>query len=134
MADKKIKKYLVDTNVFLRFLLQYEPKYFQKAKNLFLEAQKKKVILILVPQVVFEIDYVLRGVYSLRRKESAKILLQLVSSPDLQVEERSLLLKTITRYEKTNVDLVDIYLQQKARNLEAQVFSFDQDFKKIQKE
>ncbi len=130
MVAKKTKKYLVDTNVFLRFLLQDEPKHFQKAKNLFLKAQKKEVVLILIPQVVFKIDYVLRGVYSLSRKKSVQILLQLASSPDLQVEERPLLLATISKYEKINIDLIDLYLQQKAQKLKAQVFSFDQDFKK----
>ena len=124
-------KYVVDTNVFLRFLLKDNKKYFSQAKKYFLQAKEGKIILILLPPVVFEIDYVLKGVYSLSRQESAKILSFLVKSPDLEVEERKILIEAIEKYKKINIDLVDIYFATAAKQQKAKMLSFDKDFKKI---
>ena len=124
-------KYVVDTNVFLRFLLKDNKKYFNQARESFLRAKECKITLILLPPVVFEIDYVLKGVYSLSRQESANILSSLVKSPDLEVKERKILIETIEKYKKVNVDLVDIYLSAVAKQQKAKILSFDKDFKKI---
>lgn len=126
-----MKKFFVDTNVFLRFLLKDNQKLYQQAKNYFLQAKEGKISLILLPEIIFEIDYVLRGVYSLPKEERSKILSTLVKSPDLEIKERSLLIETIEKYKKINVDLFDIYLFEKAKELKAEVISFDTDFKKI---
>ena len=124
-------KYVVDTNVFLRFLLKDNKKYFNQARKYLTRAKERKITLILLPQVVFEIDYVLKGVYSLSRKESANILSSLIKSPDLEVKERKILIETIEKYKKINIDLVDIYLSAVAKQQKAKILSFDKDFKKI---
>jgi len=124
-------KYIVDTNVFLRFLLKDNKKYFNQAQKYFIQAKEHKITLILLPSIVFEIDYVLKGVYSLSRKESANILSSLVKSPDLEVKERKILIETTEKYKKVNIDLVDIYLSETAKQQKAKILSFDKDFKKI---
>ena len=124
-------KYIVDANIFLRFLLKDNKKYFNQARKYFTQAKECKITLILLPPVVFEIDYVLKGVYSLSRQESANILSSLVKSPDLEVKERKILIETIEKYKKVNVDLVDIYLFVVAKQQKAKILSFDKDFKKI---
>ncbi len=126
-----MKKYLADTNVFLRFLLKDNKRLYQQAKKYFLQAKKGKISLLLLPQVVFEIDYVFRGVYSLSRKESADILSALVKSPDLEVKERKILIESVEKYGKLNIDLFDIYLSENAKEQKAEILSFDKDFKKI---
>jgi len=124
-------KYIVDANIFLRFLLKDNKKYFNQARKYLTRAKERKITLILFPQVVFEIDYVLKGVYSLSRQESANILSSFVKSPDLEVKERKILIETIEKYKKVNVDLVDIYLLETARQQKAKILSFDKDFKKM---
>lgn len=126
-----MKKFIVDTNIFLRFLLKDDDKLYQQAKKYFLQAKKGKISLILLPQVLFEIDYVLRGVYSLSRKECAEILSTLIKSPDLEVIERKTLIKVIEKYKKLNVDLFDIYLREIAKQQKAKILSLDRDFEKI---
>lgn len=128
-----MKKYIVDTNVFLRFLLKDHKKYYQTAKDYFTKAKKGKIKLVLIPEVVLEIDYVLRGVYSLSRKESAEILTKLVKSPDLEVKQREILIEAVENYKRLNADLADFFIFEKAQQENAQVLSFDQDLKKIQK-
>ncbi|MGI6776239.1 MAG: PIN domain-containing protein [Patescibacteria group bacterium] len=124
-------KYIVDTNVFLRFLLKDNEEYFKKARRYFLRAKKHQITLILLPVVVLEINYVLKGVYSLSRQESAKILSSLLKSPLLMVKERKTLIKAVDSYEKINIDLADVYLSAAAQEENAKVLSFDKDFEKI---
>lgn len=128
-----MKKYVVDTNVFLRFVLKDNEKLYQQAKKYFLQAKKSEVSLVLLPQVIFEIDYVLRSVYSLARKKSAETLRTLIGSPDLEVFEREILVEIVEKYGEINVDLFDIYLYVKARKQKAKVLSFDKDFAKLAK-
>lgn len=128
-----MKKYIVDTNVFLRFLLKDNKKYYQKAENYFKQAKEGKIELILLPEVVFEIDYVLRGVYALSKKQSADILIKPIKSPSLKVVNRDILVEAGEKYKKINVDLFDLYLFQTARSEKADVLSFDKDFKRIEK-
>lgn len=127
-------KYIVDTNIFLRFILKDNKKFFNQARKYFVQAKEHKIALIVVAPVVFEIDYVLKGVYSLSRKESADIISLLVKSPDLEVKERQLLIEAVEKYKKVNADLVDIYLFLAAKQQKAKILSFDKDFEKIELE
>lgn len=126
-----MKKYLLDTNVFLRFLLQDNKKYYQTASNYFKKAQEKKIETEIIPEVIFELDYVLKGVYHLSKKEVTDILLKLVKTPYLKIENRELLLTVIEEYQKKSVDLFDIYLFYLAKNKNSEVLSFDRDFLKL---
>lgn len=128
-----MKKYIVDTNVFLRFLLKDHKKHYQTAKKYFTQAKKGKINLILIPQIVLEINYVLKKVYSLPRNRITNILAKLIKSPDLEVQKRELLLKAVEKYKKTNVDLMDLYLYETAQEQNAQILSFDKDFTRIKK-
>lgn len=128
-----MKKYLVDTNVFLRFLLKDHPKHFKTASQYFAQAKEGKITLILIPEVVFEIDYVLRGVYSLSKKEVADVLDKLVKSPALEVVDRKILIECVDKYKDLKVDLADLFLFKVAQKKGAEILSFDKDFTKIKK-
>jgi len=128
-----MKKYYLDTNVILRFLLQDHNELFLKAQYNFTRAKAKKIQLVILEEVFFEIDYVLRGVYSMSKPEVVKILLKLALTPYLNVVDRSLLVQVLKKYNKVNVDLFDVYLFEKARIDNASVISFDNDFQKIER-
>lgn len=128
-----MKKYIVDTNVFLRFILRDYEKYYQIAKGYFTQAKQGRIVLVLIPEVILEIDYVLRGVYSLPREKSAEYLAVFVKSPYFQIQERDILIEAIEKYERLNIDLTDLFIYETARSKEAEVLSFDKDFEKIKK-
>ncbi len=128
-----MKKYFLDTNVILRFLLKDNEKYYNQAKSYFEKAKNNEIELNLISEVLFEIDYVLRGVYSLSKNEVIDVLLKLIKSPYLKISNRGLLITTIEKYQLTNVDLFDIYLYYYSLSKEASVLSFDKDFIKISK-
>ena len=126
-----MKKYFIDTNVVLRYLLHDHEKYYQLAEQYFKKAKKKEIELTLVPEVVFEIDYVLRGVYHLTKSESADIVLKLILTSFLKITDRKILIQAVKKYQTTNVDLFDVYLFYKALEKQVEVVSFDRDFDKI---
>jgi len=128
-----MKAYLVDTNIFLRFILQDNKKFAQVAKKYFLKAKEGKVKLIFIPEVILEINYVLRKVYQLSRKEVAKHLSTLVKTPYFDIRNRDILIKALKIYSRINLDLADIILYVSAKKEGAHLLSFDKDFKKIPK-
>ncbi|MCM8788055.1 MAG: PIN domain-containing protein [Candidatus Omnitrophica bacterium] len=126
-----MKKYLLDTNVILRFLLQDNNKYYQIALNYFKKAQQKQIVLEIIPEVLFELDYVLRGVYHLSKNKVVDILSNLLKTPYLMIENRELMLTVVEKYQRINIDLFDLYLFYIAKYKKSEVLSFDEDFQKL---
>jgi len=96
-----MKTYIADTNIFLRFLLKDIPAQYLKATELFEDARAKKLRLILVPEVLFELTYVLEKYYKNPREEVARLLRSLVKTPYISLEKKNLFLDVLGRYEKT---------------------------------
>ena len=126
-----MKKYFLDTNVVLRILLHDSEKLYNQAKNYFENAKRGKIEIIIIPEVFFEIDYVLRGVYSLSKKEVCDIILKLLLTSYLNIFDRDILITSIKKYQITGIDFFDIYLYYKASDHKGTVISFDHDFRKI---
>ena len=126
-----MKKYFVDTNIILRYLLNDNKKLFIQAKKYFEQAKKKEIELVIIPEVFFEIDYVLRGVYKTSKHEICRIISKILLTPYLKLDQRNTLSDAVKIYAKTNIDLFDIYLFLTARNQNAKVISFDRDFNKL---
>lgn len=126
-----MKVYLVDTNVFLRFFLKDHPAHFAKAKRYFTQATQGKIKLVLVPQVVFEINYVLKKVYLLTNKKIATLLTNTINSPYIHTDNQEILVDSLKIYKNKNVDLVDIYLYQLSKHRKTKILTFDKDFKKL---
>ena len=125
--------YFADTNLYLRFLLQDNRNQTEKVKEYFRKAQKKKLRIIFLNPIIIEMEVVLRKVYGLSKAEIIKSLLLLIKTPFLDIEEKQLWLITFERFSTINIDLLDIFLFEKARAESGQVLSFDKDFTKLAK-
>jgi predicted nucleic-acid-binding protein len=128
-----VRIYFADTNVFLRFLIQDNLEQYDQAKNYFSQAKAGKIKIFIIPEIILEIDYVLKKVYSLPRIEVSSKLLHLTSTPYFEVKDRDLWIKSLEIYNKTNFDLVDIFLFTSANREGGEVLSFDQDFNKLKR-
>jgi len=126
-----MKIFFADTNLFIRFFLQDNLKLARKAKFYFLRAKNKKIKLVVISEIIPEIEYILRKVYHLPKKEVEKHLSGLLKAPYFEVERRNFWLEAVRIYQETEVDLVDIFLFLIAKKEEAQVLSFDEDFRKL---
>jgi len=123
--------YYLDANVLLRFLLQDNKSLARQAESYLTKAKKGQIQLIITPQVIFEINYVLQKVYELKKSQIIDYLSVLVKTPYLQVESRQVLINSLKTYTQTNINLVDIYLFHLAKSQNAQVLSFDKHFVKL---
>ena len=78
-------------------------------------------------------EFVLRSVYSLSKKEVVKYLLPLIKTDYLEIQDRETWLVAFKIFQEKNFPLFDIFLFLKAKSKEGEVLSFDKDFKKLKK-
>ncbi len=98
----------VDTNYFLRFVLQDNETQYLEAKKLFLEAAKGKIELITSSVVFFEIHFVLKSFYK-KDKSSMVYILSKILNLSVIFPEKQLLQISLSIYEKSVVGLEDCY-------------------------
>ena len=126
-------KYLADTNFFLRFILQDNQKQARIAEKRLTEAKEGKISIFFPDEVILEMEFVMRSFYRIDKDDIVKTLQSLLKMSYLEIENKVLWSKTLQVYEKRNISLIDIFLHHKARQMQAEVLSFDKDFKKLAK-
>lgn len=129
-----MKIFYIDTNFILRFFLKDHKEHFSVAEDTFLQAKNGIISLVCITEVILEVEYVLRKVYKLPRKKIATVLRSLVDKKYIGFPDKKIIHSTLSLYNSiSQVDLVDIVLFLKACDSNAEVLSFDKDFKKLKK-
>ena len=104
----------------------------EAARKLFLEAQKGKVGLKIIPLIVAEVVWVLESFYNYSKTQIAETLIQFLLCDGLEVEQRSLLIDALTLYQKRNLDFAGALLGVTALQYgPPSVYSFDQHLERI---
>ncbi len=119
-----ITKFLLDTNVILRFLVTEDTAQRQKAIEWFTEAEAGDRSIIVTPLVVAETSFVLESYYKVERSVIADQLEVFVSQRWLEVEERQILQGLWSDYRK-GMHFVDSYLRARALFDERKLLTFD---------
>lgn len=127
-----MKKYLVDTNYLLRFLLNDIPDQSNEVEKNFEKAKRGEIDIIVDEVVILELEFALRRSYKLGRGDIVKYVGVILNLPYIDLRERQNLLEAFVFYNRTNLDITDCFLGVKAKNEGAEVLSFDKDFKKLQ--
>lgn len=99
----------IDTNYFLRFLLNDISEQHKIVKDLFLSASEGKVNLMTSTIVFFEIYWVLSSYYEKEKTEIVEVLQNILKLTFIELEEREILLKSLVLFEKKNLDLEDCF-------------------------
>ena len=128
-----MRRYFVDSNIFLRFLLGDEPRQSRLAKSIFLRAEKNEIGLWTTRAVVLELVWTLGSFYKLPPKEIRLKVFSVLNLKNLKVEEKDLFLKALDLYVKKRVDFIDAYNFLLAQKEKVPIFSFDADFDKLGK-
>lgn len=124
---------LVDTNIFLRFLLADNPSQSLRCKKLFESAQKGKVELMTSEIVIAEIAWVLHSFYEESRENVAEKLRKILLFKGLFVPNRGVLLLATQKFESQNVDFIDAYNYALAvKKRIGKIYSYDRDFDKLE--
>ncbi len=126
-----MKSYLVDSNFFLRYVLKDNLVMWKKSDNYFRKAKKGSIHLIFLSEVVLEIEYVLRKLYSLPRIEIQSNLLKLINASYIEIRNKEMLRLAFNYYIERSIDLVDLLLYFSSKNENIEILSFDKDYKKL---
>ncbi len=123
----------IDTNYFLRFLLDDVHEQNVIVEKLFLKAYEEKIYVVTSIIVFFELNWVLNSYYKKNKEEIIPLLNQLLKLSFIELAEREIFVKALFLYANTsNLDLEDCYNLFYAKSAEANKFmTFD---KKLEKE
>jgi len=137
------KQRLVDTNVIVRYLVQDHDKHARAAGKLFDACDRGDVVIVVLPVVLAECVFVLESFYRHPRAAIASALGGLISSPGVEIDEVTVHLDALNRYEVTvHLDALNRYKGTKAHFVDCliaatavaknvPVSTFDQDFRKF---
>ena len=121
-------KYLLDTNVLIRFLRSDHPTHSPATRELFAEACSGKCVLLLTEIAVAEAVWVLQSVYNTERAQIAEGLRKVILSAGIRCAKRDEMLDALGRFAATKCDFLDCYLAALAATSGDIIASFDKDF------
>lgn len=124
-------RYLVDTNVLLRFLSGEPAQQASFAQRLFRRAADGEVVLDVSPVIVAEAFYTLVSFYEVDRKMAAEKLSLLLQQHGVRLRDERQVLLALERLQTANVGFADAFLAAGAAEEKVPVVSFDRDFDKL---
>lgn len=127
-----MKRVVLDTNVFLRILLNDIAEQVNKAEKLILEGKNGKKILIVPQAVIFEIAFALEKLYHFPKENIIDKLNSILSSGYFQVQDIDIFKDATQIYKQKNLSLIDCFLYAFALKNNAELFTFDRDLQKLQ--
>lgn len=126
-----MKKYLVDTNVIIRYLTQDLPDQAQRVKKRFLQAKRKEIILTLTGFTVAEILFVLESWYKLEKEDAISKVQTLITPDWIGLEKKEVILEALLCYREINIDFIDLLVWSLAKTEKIHILSFDKDFDRL---
>jgi predicted nucleic acid-binding protein len=125
------KRYLVDTNVLLRFLSGEPVGQAAAARKLFHRAQAGEAVLDISSVIVAETFYTLLSFYKIERKAAAEKLSLLLQQRGVKLRDAGQVFNALARLQTVNVGFADAYLVAGAADENLPIASFDRDFDKF---
>ena len=102
-------KYYVDTNYAVRFLIKTPDDQYNKVLGFLKKLQESNTPGIITNITVFEIYWVLKSVYQSCKQDIIDGMFKLASIPNIELENRSLILRTLNIFSKHALDQEDCY-------------------------
>lgn len=126
-----MKEVILDTNVFLRYFLRDIKSQYEIAKRLIKDIEKEEIKAFVSILVINEIVWIMKRYYEIKPPLYIPKLSQILLLKNIEVIEidKTKLLIILQALLTTGFDFTDLYLFYIQAG--KQVFSFDKDFKKI---
>ena len=122
----------MDTNVFLRFLLDDDPEKADACETLFQRAINGQEALFTTDMVVAEIIWVLESYYELSRSDIREKVEKILNTQNLDCPDREIIINALAVYEEKNIDYIDAFnaCVLKTKGLD-EVYSYDRHYDRI---
>jgi predicted nucleic-acid-binding protein len=102
-------RFFVDTNVFIRYLTNDDPKKADRVERLLKLTIEGKASLITNLMVIAELVWTLESYYGLSRSDIGEKLSLILNTPNLEVPESQRIMKALSLYVEENIDFIDAY-------------------------
>lgn len=99
----------VDTNVFLRFFVRDVESFYQKARELFENAEQGLVKLETNDMVIAEIVWVLESYYGFSKTEIKEVIDTILETKNIKVANHSRVKEAVNLYSLGKMDFIDAY-------------------------
>ncbi len=128
-----MKRIFVDTNIFVRYLVNDIPSQIDKVDRLFDLAENGKVRMVTGPPVFFEIAWTLKSFYNMDRKAIHDCLSGILALAGLEIIDLDIVEKALELYKDTSADFSDAYIAALSKKVNAEsVATFNKKhFKKL---
>lgn len=124
-------RYLVDTNVLIRFLTGQPARQAEASKRLFEAAAAGTISLDVSPVIVAEAMYTLLSFYKVDRVDAAVKVAALLRRRGVRVRDAGQVFGALERLQKTNVGFADAFLAAGGAEEGVPVATFDRDIDKF---
>lgn len=130
-----MKKYLVDTNIFLDLFLDRDKKRCDKIETFFNQSDKQGHKLCTSILALAETGWVLKSFYGKDRPKIVEIIDKILGINNLSIidcENETVIKNTTTLFKTQNISFIDSYFAALCLDRQADsVVSFDKDFDKV---
>ena len=99
----------VDTNIFLRFLINDNPQKTDACEALFKKAVAGEEILFTTDMVIAEIIWVLESYYEVNKKDIRDMVEKILNTENLICPGKEILINALALYHEKNIDFIDAY-------------------------
>uniref|UniRef100_A0A7C4XN86 Type II toxin-antitoxin system VapC family toxin n=1 Tax=candidate division WWE3 bacterium TaxID=2053526 RepID=A0A7C4XN86_UNCKA len=123
-------KVFIDTNVFLRFLIEDESVMHKQALNLIKRLENAEIRPYTSTIVFLEVLHVITKFYKIPKLEALESVRKLTELKNLTIIEKTNFRKAILLYEKYSVKLADLIIALQVPE-ECGLCTFDKEFKKL---
>lgn len=125
--------FCIDTNVLIRFLRADHLELSQKAKEIFLKAQKGEIRIYLDEIIIAETVWLFSSFYKLERKEIASQLQELVSQEWIINPRKKIILDSLSLFSTGNLHFVDCWIACVNKSILGELKTFDKKLEKLNK-
>jgi uncharacterized protein len=122
----------VDTNIFLRFLVNDDPKKADACEALFRKAIAGEEALVTSEMVIAEIIWVLESYYELERSVIRESVEKILNTDNLTCPNSEIIISALSFYVEKKIDYIDAYnaFVMKREGMNA-IYSYDKHFDRI---
>lgn len=122
----------VDTNVFLRFLVNDDPVKADACEALFRKAIAGDEVLLTSEMVIAEIIWVLESYYELGKADIRERVEKILNTQNLECPHREIIINALSLYAEKNIDYIDAFnAVTLKRDKVAGIYSYDKHFDRI---
>ena len=124
----------LDTNILVRYLLQDVPEQSEFIKNLFSQALSANEELLVLPQVLVELNYVLLNYYQIEKEIVAKLIYEIMAIGFIRISKNSVdFQKALIFYQKYSLSIEDCFYLQCCLENQYTLVSFDKKLVSVYK-